>query len=232
MLCLHLKRLPVGQVLTLSPPRPKLRPRILKSSEFPPFFFLPSWLIMPPVRHKQTRVSSTTRRHNAIQRIQTLGRQYFGMGRCTNCQLTDSPCWLLEGQSMCGTCKRKGKKVGECDGCFSASEFDELTDQRERMQADIEAKDRQIQELISSLTAVQNEKNRLRESAENIAKLQKRMLSRELDALGEIDEASSSSGASHFAFALDSAVVPTMQQYVDFSSDIRIPGWSDSVVQS
>ena len=54
---------------------------------------------------------------------------------------------------MCSTCRSKGKKVGECDGCFSVSDFDSLQEQREKMERDIVEKDRRIGELIAALTA-------------------------------------------------------------------------------
>ena len=102
--------------------------------------------------------SSTQRRHDAIVRIRKLGRQFFEMGRCTPCIVADSPCWMLEGQSLCSGCKQRNKKVGECDGCFSVSEFDNLQDQREKLQADVERKDREIGLLIDALTRSQKEK--------------------------------------------------------------------------
>ena len=99
-----------------------------------------------------TKRSSTQRRRDAVSRIKIFGREFFGMGRCTPCIESDSPCWMLEGQSLCSGYKLKNKKVGECDGCFSVSEFDELQDQRQRLQADVERQDKEISLLIEALT--------------------------------------------------------------------------------
>lgn len=182
---------------------------------------------MPPVRSpRPTRRTSTQRRIDASERIQKLGRQFFGMGRCSSCIESDSPCWMLEGQSLCNTCKRKNKKVGECDGCFSVSDFDNLQDQRERMQREIEEKDRRIGELISALTQAQNEKSKLQSDAERLLSEQKRMLSRELDSLESIDEASSDSSSARLAFSLDPAWLPSLEQMVGFDggTDRSFPG--------
>jgi hypothetical protein len=126
---------------------------------------------------------------------------------------------MLDGHSLCNTCKSKGKKVGECDGCFSVSDFDTLQDQREKMMNDISEKDRRIGELIAALTAAQKEKDSMQKKAEYLLSQQKRMLSRELEALDAIDEASTSDASSHrFAFSLDPAFEPALQQMVDFSN--------------
>jgi len=125
---------------------------------------------------------------------------------------------MLDGQSMCNTCKGKNKRAGDCDGCFSISDFDALQDQREKMQRDVEEKDRRIGELIAALTAVQSEKSKLQGDMERLQLLQKRMLSRELEALDAIDEASTSdSPSSRLAFALDPAFVPSLEQLAYFS---------------
>ena len=62
---------------------------------------------------------------------------------------------------MCNFYKRKNKKVEEYNGYFSASKFDKLQDQRKRIQRNIEEKDRRISKLITTLTRVQQEKDRL-----------------------------------------------------------------------
>jgi TolA-binding protein len=127
---------------------------------------------------------------------------------------------MLDGQSMCNTCKGKNKKVGDCDGCFSVSEFDALQDQREKMQRDVEEKDRRISELISALTQAQSEKSKLQGDMERLQALQKRMLTRELEALDAIDEASTSDDSStRLAFALDPAFVPSLEQLAYFSGE-------------
>jgi len=170
------------------------------------------------VAKRPSRPSSTQRRKDAVERIKKLGRQFFEMGRCSECIKTDSPCWMLDGQSMCNTCKGKNKRAGDCDGCFSISDFDALQDQREKMQRDVEEKDRRIGELIAALTAVQSEKSKLQGDMERLQLLQKRMLSRELEALDAIDEASTSdSPSSRLAFALDPAFVPSLEQLAYFS---------------
>ena len=122
---------------------------------------------------------------------------------------------------MCDSCRRKGRKVGDCDGCFSVSDFDALQDQREKMQQDIVEKDRRIGELIAALTSAQREKDNLQKAAERLLEEQKRMLSREMSALDAIDEAFSldvSSG--RFAFSLDPAFKPALAQMVDFFDSI------------
>jgi DNA repair exonuclease SbcCD ATPase subunit len=133
---------------------------------------------------------------------------------------------MLEGQSLCNTCKSKNKKVGECDGCFSASDFDALQDQRERMQRDVEEKDRRIGELIAALTGAQREKEKLQKDMERLLGEQKRMLSRELEALDAIDEASASDASSaRLAFSLDPAFLPALEQMSYFEgleSDTRL----------
>ena len=59
---------------------------------------------------------------------------------------------------MCNTCREKGKRVGDYNGCFSVNDFKALADQRNKMQKDIVEKDRRIGELISLLTQAQREK--------------------------------------------------------------------------
>lgn len=175
------------------------------------------------VKKDYHRISSTQRRHNAAALVKQLGRQFFEMGRCSNCILSDSPCWMVEGQSMCNTCRGKNKKVGECDGCFSISDFDSLTDQREKMESQIREKDRRIGDLIAALTAAQKEKDNLVQSSERLLSEQKKMLNRELMALDAIDALDDSSNAdsstSRLAYALDPAFEPALQQMVRFSGD-------------
>jgi len=168
------------------------------------------------------RPSSTKRRLEAAKRIESLGRQFVGMGRCSNCVVSDSPCWMLEGQSLCNTCKSKNKKVGECDGCFSASDFDNLQDQRERLQREAAEKDRRIGELIAALTQTQREKDEMQAKIQRLFETQKKMLSRELEALDVIDgvaDSSTSSSSPRLAFSLDPAFVPALEQMVDFSAE-------------
>jgi Spy/CpxP family protein refolding chaperone len=103
------------------------------------------------------------------------------------------------------------------------SDFDALQDQRERMQRDVEEKDRRIGELIAALTATQREKDKLHKDMERLLSEQKRMLSRELEALDAIDEVSVSDGSSsRFAFALDPALVPSLEQIVGFDGPMPI----------
>lgn len=175
---------------------------------------------MPPSRvAKPVRLSSTQRRQNAVSRIQKLGRQLFAMGRCTSCIQTDSVCWMMDGQSMCSTCRSKNKKVGECDGCFSVLEFDSLQDQRDKMQKEVEDKDRQISGLIAALMAAQKEKDRLQQDMQRMLDDQKRMLSRELEVLDAIDAASVPDASSaRFAYSLDGGIVPSLRQMVDFEN--------------
>ena len=144
---------------------------------------------------------------------------------------------MLDGQSMCNTCRLKNKRVGDCDGCFSVLEFDSLQAQREKMMQDVEEKDREVRRLLDTLrqaaealgqasaavSRAQQQKDHLQKSVDRLRDVQHQMLSREMGALDAIDEASSDEPSAQFAFALDSAFVPSLQQMVDFSGGTVAP---------
>jgi hypothetical protein len=139
---------------------------------------------------KRRFLSSTQRRHNAVALVEAFGNKATAMGRCSACVHSNSVCWMLEGQSMCGACKRKNKKVGECDGVFSREEFDNLEAQRNRALAEAEAKDKELELLLSALQKNRQEKSALQARAQKFREQQQQMLSRELAALDEIDSSS------------------------------------------
>lgn len=136
-------------------------------------------------------LSSTQRRLNAVALAEAFGDKATAMGRCSACIHSNSVCWMLEGQSMCGACKRKNKKVGECDGVFSREEFDDLETQRNRALAEAEVKDKELEFLLSALQKNRQEKSALQARAQRFREQQQQMLSRELAALDDIEASSS-----------------------------------------
>ncbi|KAK4934365.1 hypothetical protein LTR10_024351 [Elasticomyces elasticus] len=93
---------------------------------------------------------------------------------------------------MCGSCKRKNKKVGECDGVFSRVEFDSLQAQRDRALQGAEEKDKELDRLLAAVEKTRKEKAVLQARAQQFRDQQSQMLSRELAALDDIDAASPS----------------------------------------
>ena len=146
---------------------------------------------MPQFRVQKNN-SSTSRRHTAIARIEVLGRQRFAMGRCTPCQQSNSLCFMLDGYAKCSSCTKKG--VRDCDGNFSAEEFDALTAQRNKLTEAARRKDEEIKTMLAEAARVQlamsqanAERERLQREADNLLDKQKRMLTQELESLDELD---------------------------------------------
>ncbi len=135
-------------------------------------------------------LSSTQRRLNAVALAEAFGDKATAMGRCSSCVQSNSVCWMLEGPSMCGAGKRKNKKVGECDGVFSREEFDGLEAQRKRALAEAEAKDKELEFLLSALQRNRQEKSALQAKAQKFREQQQEMLTREFAALDDIESSS------------------------------------------
>jgi hypothetical protein len=136
--------------------------------------------------------SSTSRRHTAVARIEVLGRQKFDMGRCTPCQRSNSLCFMLDGYAKCSSCTKKGVK--DCDGNFSAEEFDALTAQRNKLVEAARRKDEEIKEILAeaaraqlALSRANDERQRLQLEADGLLEKQKKMLTQELESLDELD---------------------------------------------
>ena len=108
---------------------------------------------MPQFRISKNSRSSTSRRQVVISRIETFGRKRVDMGRCTPCLNTNSICFMLDGYKKCSSCTKKG--VRECDGVFSAEEFDALTAQRNRLMEATHRKDDEIKRMLEEATRAQ-----------------------------------------------------------------------------
>jgi hypothetical protein len=160
--------------------------------------------------------SSTSRRQIAIARIEALGRQKLDMGRCTPCQNSNSLCFMLDGYAKCSSCTKKGVK--DCDGNFSAEEFDALTAQRNRLTEAARRKDEEIRGMLAEAARVQlamsqanAERERLQREADGLLEKQKRMLTQELESLDELDHIDPSPIVSSTVFvALDDAQLEQM----------------------
>lgn len=99
---------------------------------------------------------------------------------------------MLNGYKKCSSCTKKGVK--ECDGNFSAEEFDALTAQRNRLVEAARRKDEEIKQILAeaarvqlAMSAANEERERLRREADNLLKKQERMLVQELECLDELD---------------------------------------------
>lgn len=99
---------------------------------------------------------------------------------------------MLNGYKKCSSCTKKGVK--ECDGNFSAEEFDALTAQRNRLVEAARRKDEEIKQILAeaarvqlAMSAANEERERLRQEADNLLKKQERMLVQELECLDELD---------------------------------------------
>lgn len=121
---------------------------------------------------------------------------------------------------MCGSCKRKNKKVGECDGVFSKEEFDTLQSQRDKALREAEEKDKELDRLLAAVDRTRREKLALQSQAQQFRDQQQRMLTRELAALDDIDASSSTSPS----VAMDSSF--DWNQVLQFDSTEPIsPPW-------
>jgi hypothetical protein len=126
----------------------------------------------------------------------------------------------LDGYSKCSSCTRKG--VRDCDGNFSAEEFDALTAQRDRLNEASRRKDAEIKELLAEAARVQlamsqanAERERLQRETDVLLEKQKKMLTQELESLDELDHVDPPPIASSTVFvALDDAQLEEMFELV------------------
>jgi uncharacterized protein YoxC len=103
--------------------------------------------------------------------------------------------------------------VKDCDGTFSAEEFNALTAQRNRLVEAARQKDKEIKGVLAEAARVQlalsqanAERERLQRKADGLLEKQKKMLLQELESLDELDHVDPPPIASSTVFvALDDA---------------------------
>ena len=136
--------------------------------------------------------SSTERRRSAALKIQLLGFQLFGMGRCTPCHEADSECFVLKGHKRCARCE--DKNIRRCDGNFSEVEFASLEAERSRYKQEAQAKRAEVgrraaaaAQAYAELAKAQQEEIDLQAKIDEYTERQSRMLRQELDTLNGLD---------------------------------------------
>ena len=94
-------------------------------------------------------VSSTVRRARTALKIKALGVEYLDMGRYTNCQNSNSVCFMLDGYAKCNTYTKKN--LSYYNGTFSDAEFDALTAQRNRVNEAARRKGEETRSLLAEV---------------------------------------------------------------------------------
>jgi hypothetical protein len=176
--------------------------------------------------------TSTTRRHEAAERIKKVGIQFFEMGRCTPCQKSNSLCFVLKGRKRCSSCEKKNGT--KCDGNFSAVEFDalerkkqEIKQQQAEQRAEVGRRAMVAAAAYAALSEAQQKEMKLESQWEKYAEAQSRMLTQELEALDDLEEEVTAEEETPVAVLSDGGVFWDGSAFVeplDWDAMLRFPG--------